>query len=244
MGTFNGRGVNLVGATVVGGAIKAMTVKSAAAGSSITAGSIGTFAALGNSVADVAVAGAVSRAAVGGSLGGAWRVGSLQALSAGTIASASVTTTRGGASMGSVTASKVTGAQIRSAGNITSVVTGSMSGSQLFAGVTPDGLVTAADAAAGSGQIVSVRIGSGPKGNVFANSAIAAGKIKNAVLGNLVDAASNAPFYGIAADTIVTMTGFVGGRAFTVKQAETQAQLEQQLAQAKVSPKKLKIVVV
>jgi hypothetical protein len=172
-------------------------------------------------------------------------VGGVKKLVAGTINGATIYTTGGGGSMGSVSARKIVDSELRSKGNIGALlVSGSVSGSRVFAGVGPVGEVTAEDAAKGKGQIVMARVGSGKRGNVFADSAMAAKTIKDAVFGNIVDAASGEDFYGVRADVIKGMSGYVGGKAFAMKNASTQGQVDQQLKKGKVGLKNVRIEVV
>lgn len=245
LGSIDGKGVNLTGATIAGGAIKSIKVKSASPGSSITAGSLGALSVSANSAADLSVSGALATASVSKRLAGTWRVGSLRKLAAGTIDSALISTTAGGNSVGSVSAKNMTDTLLRSAGNIQSLlVTGSMTRSQVFAGLPADAAATPQSAAAGRAQILSIKIGKGRRGNAFADSAIAAKTIRSVTLGNLPDVASDADFYGIEADTIVSLTGFIDGSPFSLKNTGTQSQADSQLSAAKVSTKNVRIVLV
>jgi cyclophilin family peptidyl-prolyl cis-trans isomerase len=237
MGSFEGAGVNLLGPTQVGGAIKELDVKSLAAAGSISAASMGVFTTSGNALGIVTVTGAVNTVGVLGTLGGSWSVGSLKTLGAGKMTNATIVTTTGG--IGTVVTTKIANSSLRTPGSITSLTATGISSSEVAAGITSDGNV-----ATGAGQIGLLRIGVGVKGTVFANSLIAAKTIKIAAFGSMSDAASTATFDGIEAFTITQMTGMVNGKAFAISKASTQAKVDQELAKEKVKLKNLKIEIV
>ena len=114
--------------------------------------------------------------------------------------------------LGTLNVKKSTGSTIGAVGNLGNIVfSGPIASTNILAGIPVDATsISAADLSTftGTGIISSLKVGGSKTANGFADSSIGAVELMKVQLSNIVDAASTATFYGIAADRIVSLRGF------------------------------------
>jgi cyclophilin family peptidyl-prolyl cis-trans isomerase len=179
-------------------------------------------------------AGAVSTFAVRNTLDGTLSAASIGTLSAGVLtAPVSVTSAVPGAfSLSTLKVGQMTDAEVRSAGDIrTVVVTRGALRSAIFAGlaageasadelgdfVNPTARIVTAKFAAARGQVA------------FSDSAIIAPVLGTVTLGAIADTAPTVPFFGAAFDTLSTLTFTLDGKSVRVRNAPDQGTVDAQL---------------
>jgi cyclophilin family peptidyl-prolyl cis-trans isomerase len=179
-------------------------------------------------------AGAVSTFAVRNTLDGTLSAASIGTLSAGVLmAPVSVTSAVPGAfSLSTLKVGQMTDAEVRSAGDIrTVIVTRGALRSAIFAGlaageasadelgdfVNPTARIVTAKFAAARGQVA------------FSDSAIIAPVLGTVTLGAIADTAPTVPFFGAAFDTLSTLTFTLDGKSVRIRNVPDQATVDAQL---------------
>ena len=234
IGSFNAPFVDLLGQTYVNGTINNLTADYVESGS-LSASAIGRLHVFGDLTSDVDVTHTLASLTVGGTLQSTVTAAAAGTVTAKAISSSTIKLSDTGVSLNRLVAATMTSSTVAAAGSIAAlIVPGGLSSSQIYAGVDPTD-PTAAAAAASAADIFTARIGAGNTGNAFADSTLAAGTLRTAAFGNLVDTTSTATFYGIDAGDVVNLSGFVGGDRFSLRRVSTQPAANAQLAKSGIA---------
>lgn len=199
-----------------------------------TAGWIGVFA------------GNVSAFSVKNTLDGTLSAFTIGTLAAGTLtAPVSVTSTDAAFSLGTLKVGSLVDAEVRSAGNIKSVVVsrGSVR-SGIYAGLAA-GEASAdelGDFVKADARIVSAKFAAPRGSTAFSDSAIIAPVLGTVTLGAIADTAPTIPFYGAAFDTLSTLKFTLDGKTVTIRNPADQAAVDFQLQQQAVTLTNVDIV--
>lgn len=231
--------------------------------SALTAGSIGSLVVSGAMAADVTLSGAgtVLNLARVGTADGAWTLAGnagrflANAFSGGLTANAATLVnikSISGASLNFVktfdgvspalnklTAGTISVSSIRSTDNIGNVTAKSVDGSIISAGIN-----FAADSITTTGDFVAAARINAFKTGTFNNSALIAQHLGNVLLGTTSDAVPTRPFFGVAADTIVSLKLSAPGGRLSLKNLDDPAAVPGLIAAQNVTLSNVEIRVV
>jgi len=234
---INGPTTALGGDLSATGSVASMTLN-AARGGTITAASIGRLVIKGV-FADNLDTSSLGSFAAGSVGGGAWNLsGGVTTVAAKSISgwTASVTTLARLSVAGALNAST-----LNTSGNINTISIGSLTGSNIYAGVALSG---GQKLPAGTGNFTAAdTIGSLHVAKVFADSNVAAELLGRVSLGTITLANGGAAF-GIAGQTITALTGNAGGKKLHLSKLTSQSQVTAVLSVEGISPQDLVIGIV